>query len=239
MHNVLICDDRKSIAIMVKRILEKYADIYDLKLIAFDNGADLLNYFYENNADIAYLDVNLGKENGLDIAKILKSVNPDILIIYISAFNVYFEEMVNAEPFRFVSKLTDQLESFEREIEKAFLEAIRRINRFNGFSFEFNKKEYTVNLEKVKYFHSTLRTIHIYGDTEGVPNYFYGKMDELQENLQKIDDNFVRINKSCIVNMKFADKIGKYQVMIRGEEFNVAQKYRKEFEKHNWRMLIR
>ncbi len=239
MHNVLICDDRKPIAVMIKCILEKYADTYDLKLIALDNGADLLNYFYENNADIVYLDVDLGKENGLDIAKILKSINPDILIIYISAYNIYFKDMVNAEPFRFISKSPDDPGSFEKGIEKALVEAIRRIDRLNGFSFEFNKKEYIVDLDRIEYFHSTLRTIHIYGDTDGAPNYFYGKMDELQESLQKIDDNFVRINKSCIVNRKFTYRIGKYQVLICGKEFNVAQKYRKEFEKHNWRMLIR
>lgn len=238
MHNILICDDREPTIIMIKRVLEKYADIYDLKLTAFNNGIDLLDYFHKNNADIVYLDVDLGKENGLDIAKIMKSINPDILIIYISAYDIYFEDMVNAEPFRFISKTGNEPESFEKGLERTLTEAVRRINRLNEFSFVFNKKEYAVDLDKVKYFYSTLRTIHICGETNGAPDCFYGKIDDIYERLRKIDEHFVRINKSCIVNRKFVSRIGKYQIIICGREFAVTQKYRKKFEEYNWKMLI-
>lgn len=238
MHNVLICDDRQPELIMIKRILEKYEELYDLKITTFDNGTELLDYFYKNNADIVYLDVDLGKENGLDIAKILKSINPDTLIIYISAYDIYYKDMVNAEPFRFVSKSNPKIEGFKKELEKSLAEAIRRIDKLNGYSFEFNKKKYVVDLDRVKYFYSVLRTIHIYGDTDGAPNYFYGKMDDLQESLKKIDDNFVRINKSCIVNRKFVSRIGKHQIIICGKEFAVTQKYRKKFEEYNWRIIL-
>lgn len=239
MHNILVCDDNKDVTKMLKKMLEKYADLYDASIVAFDNGDDLLEYCYNNKFDVIYMDVDLGKKNGLDIAKTLKDLNPDFLIIYISSYEIYYKDMVNAEPFRFVSKNAYDPARLEKELVDALSAAIRRIDKQNGFSFTFNKTEYVIDLDRVEFFHSIGRRMYIYGDTDGAPNYFYGKISELEERLQKIDTNFVRISNSYIINMKFAGKVrGEYQIKIGERTFFVTKKYREIFKKYVWKLVI-
>lgn len=120
MRNVLVCDDNKAFLKAAGLMLEKYAELYDIEITTFDNGTDLLEYCYNNKFDVIFMDVDLGKKNGLDIAKKLKTINPDFLIIYISAYEIYYKDMVNAEPFAFVSK------SYPGNLEKELTEALKK-----------------------------------------------------------------------------------------------------------------
>lgn len=238
MHNILICDDNKEFTRMLKKMLDKYADLYDATIIAFDNGNNLLEYCYDNKFDVIYMDVDLGKKNGLDIAKTLKDINPDFLIIYISQYEIYYKDMVNAEPFKFVSKNASDPARLEKELVDALSAAIRRLDKQNGFSFTFNKTEYTIDLDRIEYFHSVGRRIYIYGDTDGAPDYFYEKIGELQEKLEKIDPHFVRISNSYVINIKFATKVsGEYQIRVGSRTFSVTRKYREIFKKYTWKII--
>lgn len=238
MHNILICDDNKEFTRMLKKMLDKYADLYDATIIAFDNGNNLLEYCYDNKFDVIYMDVDLGKKNGLDIAKTLKDINPDFLIIYISQYEIYYKDMVNAEPFKFVSKNASDPARLEKELVDALSAAIRRLDKQNGFSFTFNKTEYIIDLDKVSYFRSVGRRMYIHGDTDGAPNYFYGRIGELQEKLEKIDTHFVRISNSYIVNKKHAGRYGRNQVKVEGKILTITGKYLDEINKQrDWKVI--
>lgn len=239
MHNILACDDNKDFLKMLGSILEKYATLYDAMVTTFDNGTDLLDYCYNNKFDIIYLDVDLGKKNGLDIAKILKSLNPNFLIIYISAYEIYYRDMVNAEPFRFISKNPMYFHNLEKQIADTLEEAMNRIDPKDIWTFSFGKRKYSVVLSRGKYFHSIARTVHIVGDIGDAPAYFYGKIDDIEDEIAKIDKNFVRISKSCIVNKKHSQRYGLEQVRIGDKYFPVTQKYRKKLNKEsNWAFVV-
>lgn len=238
MHNILICDDNKNFTKALKMMLDKYADVYDATIVTFNDGNDLLEYCYNNKFDVIYMDVDLGKKNGLDIARTLKGINPDFLIIYISQYENYYSEMVNVEPFRFVSKKFADPARLERELVDALSAAIKRIDKQYGLSITFNRTEYIIDLDKVGYFHSVGRRMYIHGDTDGAPNYFYGRIGELQERLEKIDTRFARISNSYIVNKKFAGRYGKNQVKVGEKILPITGKYLDEINKqHDWTVM--
>lgn len=232
MHNVLVCDDSVPFLEKIVSLLENYVDLYNISVISFDNGKDLLKFCQSNKFDIIYMDIEIGKENGMSLAKILKKLNPKSLTIYVSAYDNYYVDMVQAEPFQFIRK--DYVCDFEKQIEMTLKEAIYRLNHKDIWSFSFGRNKYSIDLELIQYFYSTTRMIRIVGNTEGAPDYFYGKIDYLEKEIERINNNFIRINKSCIINIKYVKRFSKDKVEIDNKVFSVTKKYGEKFIRTNW-----
>ncbi len=234
MNTVICCDDNKDFCNLMEILLQKYQSAYDMKIVKFYDADELIEFCSNNKFDIIYLDIELGEKNGLAVAKKLKYINPKALIIYISVYDNYYVDMVQAEPFRFIRKDASDIAKLEKELVQALTDAIVRLEEASKFSFVFQRKEYTVDLNKIKYFHSVARTIHIHGNVENVPAYFYGKLDELEEEIREKDSNFERISKSCIVNVNYVKAIGKKQVWVEDKALSITSKYRGGFlERHS------
>lgn len=232
MHNIIVCDDNVVFKDALVMILNKYAGLYDVNVIGFSDGREMLDFCNQNQFDIIYLDIELGKENGMDFAKTIKSINPQCLIIYISAYDYYYKQMVQAEPFRFLPKDLSDVQKWEKKVIDTLELAMRRIKRGNVFSYEVGRKQYNIELEKIFYFYSVARKIHIVGRIGNAPDCFYGKIDELQEKLEKLNENFIRISKSYIINLKYSARvIDKNQVKVANKILSVTPKYRDVTEK--------
>lgn len=230
MITIVICDDNKPFCDLLEKLLLKYEET-EIQVIKFYDVDSLINYCEENEFDIGYIDIEIGKDNGLEVAKKLKYINSKALIIYISSHENYYEDMVQAEPFRFVKKELTDIEKFEKELIVTLLAAIRRINNKSRYGFVFNRSKYFIELDKIKYFYSIARTIHICGEVNGVPSYFYMKMDELQKELRNIDRNFIRISKSYIVNINYVIIKSKNKIVIEGKLLTITSKYQSDFYK--------
>ena len=165
----------------------------------------------------------------MSLAKAIKAMNPRALIVYISAYDDYYVDMVQAEPFRFISKDASDIPKLERQIADTLDAAMKRINGRETWSYVFDRKKYHIELGKIKYFYSIARTIHIAGDLGEAPDYYYGRLDELETELKRIDGNFVRISKRYIINMKYIRFMGKSKVEIEHKVLAVTAKYQEKF----------
>lgn len=232
MDEVIICDDNVHFCDLVEKLLKKYEKKYEIDIIKFYDGKKLLDYCRENKFDVLVLDIELGEENGMDIARTLKSINPKCLIIYISSHDNYYIDMVQAEPFRFIYKDLSDVQVFENELDTAFSDAIKRLNGKKIFTYEFDRVQYTVDVDKIAYFFSSMHTIRICGETGEAPEYFYGKIDDLDNTLQKIGKAFVRVNKRYIINVNFVQQIrGNRQIVVANKTISLASGYRDNFIK--------
>lgn len=228
MCKIVICDDNAYFCDLVELLFKKYEKKYEIDIIKFYDGRRLLEYCRENKFDVLVLDIDLGEDNGMDIARNLKRMNPKSLVIYMSSYD-YYKDLANAEPFRFIEKDASDVAKLEKEMTDALVAAINRLNRKDDYTFIFNKVSYTIKLHKVKFFCSRGRTIHICGDIGSVPSDFYYKIDKLTEELKEIDNNFVRISKSYIVNINYIKVNRKKQVIIEDKILSVTSKYKVNF----------
>lgn len=228
MSKIIICDDNAYFCDLVELLFKKYEKKYEIDIIKFYDGRRLLEYCCENKFDVLVLDIDLGEDNGMDIARKLKRMNPKSLVIYMSSYD-YYKDLANAEPFRFIEKDASDVAKLEKEMTDALVAAINRLNRKDDYTFIFNKVSYTIELNKVKFFCSRGRTIHICGDIGSVPPDFYYKMDTLEEEINELDNNFVRISKSYIVNINYAKVNSKKQVIVENKILSVTSKYKVNF----------
>ena len=84
MAQILVIDDDKSIIESFKRLFsEKH------KVIDAYNGEEAIKLIKENAVDLIFLDYRIPGENGLEVLKQIKKIDPDIFVIIITAFGTF------------------------------------------------------------------------------------------------------------------------------------------------------
>ena len=144
-----------------------------------------------------------------------------------TSYNDYFQEMVQAEPFRFLPK-PFQYDDFH----KIFVDIYKRIVLKNSekdctYRFKNNGIIFSVDLKDVIYMSSYKRKILI-KDIRDQHMEFYGKLDDVEIEINSLTDKFIRINKSYLFNQNYIEYIGKNSISVQGLTYQISPKY-----KHN------
>lgn len=104
---------------------------YDFEEYSFLNGKDLIES--KVSFDIAILDVELPDISGLKLGEYLRSNNPHIILIYLTAHKKYLDDALNLNAVRFFEKPIDA-SRFYRGLKKA-------IERIDNTTIKFALKD--------------------------------------------------------------------------------------------------
>lgn len=100
--NILLVDDEK---LQLLRLEESVKHVVkDAKVFSYTNPVEAFEENKSKQIDIAFLDIEMPKINGLMLAKQLKSVNPKINIIFVTAYDNYALEAYRIHASGYVSK---------------------------------------------------------------------------------------------------------------------------------------
>ena len=135
MEKILIIDDEAFICENVERILGD--DGY--QVCSATSGSQAREAVLSNDIDLALLDLNLGAEDGIDVLKMLKEVDPNLLVIIITGYGSvesaveaikmgafhYMKKPFKADALRVIVKLALQTQILKREV--------RNLKRADGF----------------------------------------------------------------------------------------------------------
>ena len=99
-----VCDDEQHIINEVTNIMSAYIDEkkLDYSVKAFLNPIDLLNY--KEPIDILFLDVEMPKISGFDLARELNSKYKNIRILFITGHKERIHEAFKVKAFRYIHK---------------------------------------------------------------------------------------------------------------------------------------
>lgn len=92
---VVIIDDERAMHIIMKHMLSKLEEIEIVG--SFQDTELAFSFFQENKVDLTFVDISMPKESGLDFAKRLREIHPQIKLVFVtshkeyalSAFDVY------------------------------------------------------------------------------------------------------------------------------------------------------
>jgi two-component system response regulator AtoC len=126
MEKILIIDDEAFIRENVERILTE--DGYHV--LGAGGGKEALQLVADEDVDLVLLDLNLGKEDGIEVLKSMKKIDPQLLIIIITGFGSvesavdalklgafhYMKKPFKADALRVIVKLALQTSSLKREV---------------------------------------------------------------------------------------------------------------------------
>lgn len=105
MLNIAILDDEVQCAQNTKVMVQEFFDRKDIEIMRFDvfyEGESLLKS--KTAYDVLFLDIEVGKENGIEIAKKLRVHDPDMIIIVITSYLKYSMEGYKIQAARYLLK---------------------------------------------------------------------------------------------------------------------------------------
>ena len=85
--NVIMVDDRKIFLSGALSILE--TALPDATITGFTRPSEAIEYAAINRVALAFLDIELGKANGLEICRKLLEINPHTNVVYLTAYVEY------------------------------------------------------------------------------------------------------------------------------------------------------
>lgn len=232
MINIAICDDDRMVTESLEKMLYEMAAESNIAIHceSFYDGAALAEVISEQRSyfDLIYLDIEMDDMDGIHTALALRDMALPILIVYVSAHEEYLKELFRTEPFRFLSKPVERA-----ELREVFHSACKRIqSRAGYYSFTYKRAIHKVPFDRIAYFESRGRQIyiHISGAAAEDPytEVFYGKMNEVEKQISAVNNRFLRIHQSFLVNFDHVRVISFSEVvMMDGQALQISEERQK------------
>lgn len=231
MIKIAICDDTRADVEILEECLEALPFTADIDV--FYSGSELVTYARQQGEPyhLYILDIELPDINGVDLARKIREHDEDCLIVFATSHPNYVYDVFDVMVFDYIVKPVTG-----KRIEKLMMRARKTLEkRGKVFYYTFKKVRYGLNAENIYLFQKNSRVIEIYTDKQGV-QHTYMKMDEVLEQLS--DVTFVRINYSCIVNLKYVTEIkGQVIQLENGMSVNIARNLLKEVKERHLKYL--
>lgn len=226
MLEIAICDDETLETSNIEKMLEDLATKVATKINidVFYDGSTLVDYINRGKRyDLIYLDIEMEKQNGVDAARIIRKLDRNVLIIYVTSHESFAKEVFEVSAFRFISKPID-LQIFERY----FIDAKKEIlGNPKYFQYQYNKVSYRVPVSDIMYFQSDKRVTYIVKKTGSEK--CYEKLNNIEKRLLESDIFFYRTHQSFLINPKFVS-VYSYDSMelLDGTTLTVSENRRKK-----------
>ena len=196
--NILLCDDDKAFNAQMERRLYEQMELQEIRLnITTCCSPDQLEDADLASFQLAFLDIDMGSCNGMEVARRIRSLGLDILLIFVTRYVEYSLEGYEVNAFRYLLK-----DEVDTKLPIYFSQALHQIQaRERYFTYASGGFEYTLKLDNILYLENRLRTIYIHTLTpvQG-PTVFYATMDKVEAELAPT--GFLRIQRSYLVNMQ-------------------------------------
>lgn len=103
MLQMVICDDDKSITAHIRDLVDKKYK-KKIKATCLYSAQELMQEIQNNQVDMIILDIALGEDDGIVLAKEIGTAYPDIKIILLSGYAQLASNVFDADPVYFLSK---------------------------------------------------------------------------------------------------------------------------------------
>jgi len=194
-YKILICDDdtlfleqiRKGV---IKAIGEK---IKEIQLFSDKESFEFYLADHHNETNIVIMDIRLGKDSGIELARRVHECQPRSQIIFVSGYEGYYMDVYDVDHVYFLRKPVDV-----GHLQRALERAAERLYDLKIRTLVISNKQgiHNIPLNEILYFENERRRVHIHTiDGEVI---FYGRFDEL---MTKLDRRFMRCHNSYIVNI--------------------------------------
>lgn len=227
MIKILICDDEDVVRMHYKEVIHNHLQHKGLSLHLYASASELLkDRKVIKEAHIILMDICMEQLDGIHAADLLRKINEDIKIIFISSSPDYVFDSFRVHPLNYLLK--DQLSDGELIVLlENVIENCMQPKKDEDFICYNNERLVIFRLSDIISFESINRKIivhTIHGD--------YASKEQLKDLYDRYcSSGFEYANRSCIVNMKYILKIEGVDVyMYKKFKFAIAYRSKKQFK---------
>lgn len=206
-YRFAICDDESAELDYLKHISKKWADTngYTASISCFQSAeAFLFQYAEEKSYDILLLDIEMNNMSGIELAKIIRSNNKEIQIIFITGYMDYILDGYDVEALHYLLKPIKEEKFFE-----VLNHAVIKLKR--------NEKALILNLcdESVRIPLYEIRFLEVKRNYVTIhANNDFTVKSSLSDLEKELDNVFFRVGRSFIVNLKYIQRITKTDIFL-------------------------
>lgn len=227
MIRVIICDDNaKYLSTMVGIVHSWIADSAIAAKIHSYSKFEEIGEPILASCDIALLDVDfaLQEYTGIDIARKLRTLRSDSVIIFVTNYIEYAPEGYEVKAFRYILK-----KDVPQKLRNTLNLAMEELSTSREtLKIKIDGEIIDLRIRDILYIESQLRKVSVHmrktkGSNKGKEYSYYATMTDLENQLEA--QGFLRIHKSYIVNMRFIRRFVNKEVLLDdGTSLSVGEK---------------
>lgn len=202
MIRIAVCDDNEIILKKLVSLIDKEFNKYTNDIIVkhFYSGILLLTEHDAQPFDILFLDIDMPKISGFDIAKVLRNNFSNCFIIFVTSHSELVYESMDFQPFHFIRKNCEI--SLENSISEIASKLMRHMKQNEKIILEDDiSGRKAVFIRDIIYMESDRHYVRFYIMRNSEPIKMRMNISECEEKFQEYD--FVRIHRKYCVNMRF------------------------------------
>lgn len=202
MYKIAICDDDKLICDELNQIIKNYfTEIHESYQISiFHTAKDFLVYFNKEKFDFIFLDIDIGDDTGIHIAKRVRETMPFVKVVFITSYIEYQQEAFSLHSFDYILKPFHEI-----QINKVLHDLIYWSKNENN-----NKKKYefktkiagliSLDEDEICFIEYLDRKVYIFIKDE-ILELIYGTSMQDVANILKDNNNFISPHRAFIINL--------------------------------------
>lgn len=206
--NICICDDSPEDRAFINALVQKWSRQAgaDVCVSEFPTAEAFLFGYEDILPDMVLLDIEMPGMNGVELAKRLRERNKLVQIIFITGFSEYIAEGYEVAALHYLLKPVSP--------EKLFLTLNRALEKqeTDGRKVVFETPTETVQLLlcEIRYIEVIKNYITVYAEGS------YTVKRTLKEIQGELDERFLRVGRSYIVNLHFVSRVTHSEIFLRG-----------------------
>lgn len=215
-YEIAICDDEEKQRAYMKSLVERWLrqTFHHVKIQEYANSEQFLFEQAYDRTQILFLDIEMEKMDGIALAREIRKHNRQMQIIFVTGYMEYIQEGYDVEALHYLLKPVSQ-----EKIDSVLERAVERLKTADAvFLVECGGEVLRLPLKEIRFIESNrnYNIIHADHDYE-----MRGTLSELEE---KLDEAFVRVGRSCLVNLHYVRRIGKTELILNtGENLPVPR----------------
>ncbi|MGL6173379.1 MAG: LytR/AlgR family response regulator transcription factor [Cellulosilyticaceae bacterium] len=228
MINIAICEDndldRKILEQYLQEVMEnklKKGKIESYLISTYTNGTDIMNDLEKHKYHLVFLDMYMGDMIGIEIAKKIRSLDGQTLIIFVTSSRDFAIEGYSVRAYHYLLKPIMKIQVIDT-IESAIDHILEKEDRYlllptlEGIS--------KIKLQDLYYIECVARkTLIVMKDEKFTCTYNINTMEEKLNNM-----GFVRCHRSFIINLNYISSLRTGSILMENDEEVLLSKYRQK-----------
>jgi len=216
---IAICDDDPNQILLTSSFINDWSRDTEVpvEICEFKNAESFLNnWSTANTYDVAFLDIQMGLMSGIELAEKIRKVDDQLIIVFVTGFHEFVLRGYDVNALHFLIKPVKRVDC-NNCLDQAY--EITNKRRTDTFLVPVEGQIRRYYFDDLYYFEvfSHYITVHT---RKGVFSY-KKKISVLERELPS--SVFVRCHRSCIINLRYVESIGKsFVTMDDGSRLTVS-----------------
>ena len=204
-YKIAICDDSQADTEYLTTLVKEWAKDRTAIIKTFPSAeAFLFKYAEEKDFDILLLDIEMGKMDGVTMAKAIRQDNESVQIVFITGYSEYIADGYDVAALHYLIKpvKTEQLLSV---LDRA---AERLKKNEKELLLKTADETVVMPVREIRYLDVQQNYVTVHGKTDVTVKRTLGEFEK------ELDERFFRLGRSYIVNLTCVRRISKTEVIL-------------------------